>query len=154
MKIADINPPMSELLPHDGRMLLLDRLVSCDAECAVAEITVPANGLFMQSAGMPAWVGLEYMAQTVGAWAGYHARKRNLLPKIGFLLGTRSYQCSVQYFPIHSCLYVEVRSEFISDNGLCMFACRILLDDSEVATAKVSVFEPADAAAFLQGENS
>jgi len=40
----------------------------------------------------------------------------------------------------------------IGDNGLGQFACRIELDGREVARANVSVFQPADAQAYLQGQ--
>ena len=63
--------PIENYVPHRGAMLLIDRLVSADAEGAVAEVIVPRDGLFLQDAGMPSWVGLEYMAQTVAAWAGW-----------------------------------------------------------------------------------
>ena len=46
-------------------MLLLDRLLHADAETATAQLTVAPDALFLQDAGMPAWVGIEYMAQTV-----------------------------------------------------------------------------------------
>ncbi len=151
MPIPDNMPPIADLLLHEGRMLLLDRLLACDDEFSAAEVTVPASGLFMQSAGMPAWVGLEYMAQTVGAWAGYHGRKRGIPPQMGFLLGTRDYKCSMPYFPVHAELRIEAQGEFLSDKGLSMFSCKIFHAGAEIAAAKISVFEPDDPQAILQG---
>ena len=40
------------------------------------------------------------------------------------------------------------------DNGLGMFACTLSMDGREVARANVSVFQPADAQAFLQGQQA
>ena len=37
----------------------------------------------------------------------------------------------------------------MGENGLGMFACRILVDDEVAATANLSVFEPPDEAAFV-----
>ena len=76
-------------VPHRGVMLLLDRLLQADAESAVAQVTVPRDGLFLQDAGMPAWVGVEYMAQAVAAWAGWQAVQAQQPVKLGFLQGTR-----------------------------------------------------------------
>jgi hypothetical protein len=45
---------------------------------------------------------------------------------------------------------VEANCELLGENGLGMFACRILADDIEVAVANVSVFQPTDAAAYLE----
>lgn len=38
----------------------------------------------------------------------------------------------------------------MGDNGLGMFACRILHGEAVLATANISVFEPPDAAAYLE----
>ena len=42
----------------------------------------------------------------------------------------------------------------MGDNGLGMFACRLLDGDDEVATANVSVFEPPDPDAYLNDPTS
>ncbi len=38
----------------------------------------------------------------------------------------------------------------MGENGLGMFACRILAGATELAVANVSVFEPRDAMAYLE----
>jgi predicted hotdog family 3-hydroxylacyl-ACP dehydratase len=43
-----------------------------------------------------------------------------------------------------------VRCELLGDNGLGMFDCRIHADgEREMATARVSVFEPEDGGAYI-----
>lgn len=145
--------PIEAYLPHQGTMRLLDRLVACDADSIVAEVRVPFDGLFLDPDGMPAWVGIEYMAQTVAAWAGVQARARGEAPRVGFLLGTRRYECTRGHFARGRVLRIEARCEIMGDNGLGAFACRILDDGEEVAAAHLSVFEPADADVFLQGSS-
>lgn len=142
--------PIENYVPHRGVMLLLDRLLHADAEGAVAQVTVPRDGLFVQEAGMPAWVGVEYMAQAIAAWAGCRARSAGREPSIGFLLGTRRYESRVTWFVAGALLRVEATRELLGDNGLGMFRCRILEDGDELATANVSVFEPPDAMAYLE----
>ncbi|HYG05262.1 MAG TPA: hotdog family protein [Stenotrophomonas sp.] len=141
---------IEQVIPHRGAMRLIDRLLTFDAESVVAELRVPADALFGDAAGVPAWVGVEYMAQTVAAWAGCRSRARGAEPSIGFLLGTRRYQAETPHFPAGALLRVEARCELLGDNGLGMFACRILQDDAVLATANISVFEPPDAAAYLE----
>jgi predicted hotdog family 3-hydroxylacyl-ACP dehydratase len=113
-------------------------------------LRVPADAVFGDAAGVPAWVGVEYMAQTVAAWAGCRARERGAEPSIGFLLGTRRYQAEIERFPAGAVLRVEARCELMGDNGLGMFACRILQQEQVLASANISVFEPPDAAAYLE----
>ncbi|WP_020202869.1 MULTISPECIES: ApeP family dehydratase [Cupriavidus] len=145
-------PPIADLVPHAGAMRLLDELLGADEERAVARATVRATQLFVDEAGMPGWVGIEYMAQTIAAWAGARDWRAGREPGIGFLLGSRRYECDVPAFPVGSVLTVQVSAELIGDNGLGMFACALSLDGREVARANVSVFQPADARAFLQGQ--
>jgi predicted hotdog family 3-hydroxylacyl-ACP dehydratase len=138
-------------VPHRGAMLLLDRVVHADAESVVAEVDVPFDGLFVRQGAVPAWIGIEYMAQAVSAWAGAQGRLRGEPPKLGFLLGTRKYEARCGAFPSGATLRIEARCEFRADSGLGMFDCRIEQDGREVAAAKLSVFEPDDPAAVLKG---
>lgn len=145
-------PPVSEVVPHAGAMRLIDELVLADDEQCVARAIVRPTQLFVDDSGMPGWVGIEYMAQTIAAWAGVRERAAGRPAGIGFLLGSRRYVCDVAAFPAGSVLTIRVQTELIGDNGLGMFACTLSLDGREVARAHVSVFQPADAQAFLQGQ--
>ena len=149
--------PIENYVPHRGEMLLLEQLLHADAETAVAQVVVPRDGLFLRDAGMPSWVGIEYMAQTVAAWAGWQAVQARQPVKLGFLLGTRKYQARCGHFGAGSVLRVHVRRELLGDNGLGMFDCRILgqgCDEQEqeqevLAQARISVYEPEDGSAYL-----
>lgn len=154
--MSDDKPMSSELLPienyvpHRDAMLLLDRLLSADSDSAVAEVTVPRGGLFQHDAGMPSWVGIEYMAQTVAAWSGWNARHKGQAVKIGFLLGSRKYEAAQAFFAPGTRLVVSVHCDLMGDNGLGMFDCRIHTEDEkELASARISVFEPEDGKAYI-----
>jgi predicted hotdog family 3-hydroxylacyl-ACP dehydratase len=140
MNLTDIR----SLVPHAGPMVLLDRVVYADGESLCAEVRIRAGSLFCGASGVGAWVGLEYMAQAIGAYAGYTARLRGEPVKIGFLLGTRRYDCSRPSFPLGSVLRVYVRRLLQSETGLASFECRIDDREGQVATANVTVFQPAD----------
>lgn len=148
--------PIESLVPHSGAMCLLDRVLECGDEHLVAEVTVPVQGLFSDSqgpgTGVGAWVGIEYMAQAVAAWAGAQERAKGEAPKIGFLLGSRRYQCTVARFEQGQVLRVEIARQFQADNGLGQFDCRILAQDQLLAQAQLTVFGPPDPVQFLNGE--
>ncbi|TWI13304.1 hotdog family protein [Aerolutibacter ruishenii] len=143
---------IEQVIPHRGAMLLLDRVLDCDAESVAVELTVPIDSAFHVDGGVPAYVGVEYMAQAVACWAGCQARERGMPPPVGFLLGTRRYDSAVPAFDSGQRLRVEARREILGENGLGVFACRILAEGRELATANVSVFEPPDAMAYLENE--
>jgi len=142
--------PIHEVVPHQGPMRLLDRVVAWDDSSLVAELVVPHAGLFVEEEGVPAWIGIEYMAQAIAAWAGCRARREGRPPGIGFLLGSRRYTCERALFPSGTRLQVRTHCELLGDNGLGMFACVIEADATQWAAANVSVFQPNDAMAYLE----
>jgi predicted hotdog family 3-hydroxylacyl-ACP dehydratase len=134
-------------------MVLVDRLVEVGDNHVVAEVIVRDDGLFSDDDGMvPAWLGLEYMAQTVAAYSGYYRRCRGEPVGLGFLLGTRYYHCSVDRFRCN--MVLEVRAEKILDaaNDMSVFACKLRGDGGVVAESTLNVLLPRDADGFLAGK--
>ena len=137
-------PPhaMDAWVPHRGAMSLLDSVERRDELSIVARVRVPAEGLFVGADGVPAWVGIEYMAQAVAAWSGARAQAGGGSPRIGYLLGSRRYEATVAAFAIGAELQVFAQCELMGDNGLAMFDCRITQDGRVLASGRLSVFEP------------
>jgi predicted hotdog family 3-hydroxylacyl-ACP dehydratase len=143
---------IESLIPHRGATRLLDRVLQVDDEQVIAEVDVPFDGLFVRDGAVPAWIGIEYMAQAVAAWAGARARQRGGVPHAGLLLGTRRYQAHCDGFASGDRLRIEARCELIGANGLGQFDCRITRDDRELAVSRISVIDPPDGAdALLKG---
>ncbi len=137
-------PPheMDAWVPHRGGMSLLDAVERCDDQSIVARVRVPATGLFATADGIPAWVGIEYMAQAVAAWSGARARAGGGSPRIGFLLGSRRYEARVSTFAVGAHLQVFAQCELTGENGLGMFDCRVEQDGRVLASGRLSVYEP------------
>lgn len=132
--------PFADLVPHESPMALLDRVVAFDESTLVADVTIRRDSLFAEADGVPAWVGLEYMAQAVAAHAGLEALQRGELPAIGYLLGTRSYRADVASFPVGARLAVHVESIY-AEMGLGAFACRVEAD-GVLAQGTIKVYQP------------
>ena len=137
-------PPhvMDAWVPHRGAMSLLETVEHCDDQRIVARVHVRAGGLFEGADGVPAWVGIEYMAQAVAAWSGARARSAGGSPRIGYLLGSRRYEAAVPAFEVGAELQVFAQCELMGGNGLGMFDCRIERDGRVLASGRLSVFEP------------
>jgi predicted hotdog family 3-hydroxylacyl-ACP dehydratase len=133
---------IESLIPHRGALRLLDRVLEVDDEHVLAEVDVPFDGLFVRDGMVPSWIGIEYMAQAVAAWAGARARQRGGEPHAGLLLGTRRYEAQCDGFPSGQRLRVQARCELIGANGLGQFDCRITLDGRELAASRISVLDP------------
>lgn len=147
------DPTIAELVPHRGAMCWLDHVIEADAESLLAEACVRADHLLVRDGQLSASAGVEYMAQAAAAWAGWQRRaSEGGASRIGFLLGTRRYQCSVPAFRVGDVLRVKVQRLFQADNGLGQFECVIAIDGAEVARASLNVFGPDDPEAFLNGQ--
>lgn len=144
-------PDIRTLVPHAGPMVLLDRVISADDENLCAEVRIRADSLFCVAGEVGAWAGLEYMAQAIGAYAGYAARKRGEAIKLGYLLGTRCYECSRPAYTVGMLLRIHVKRVLQSQNGLASFECRIDDEIGQIASANLSVFQPAEDALPNQG---
>jgi predicted hotdog family 3-hydroxylacyl-ACP dehydratase len=57
------------VVPHTGTMVLLDQIEYWDETGLQASVTIRADAPFADVSGVPAWVGIELMAQTIAATA-------------------------------------------------------------------------------------
>ena len=89
------------------------------------------------------------MAQTSSAFAGLEAKRAGEPIKLGFLLGTRRYETSLEVFPKGMVLDVRAQSEYRDANGLDSFHCMLSVGDEVVTTARLNVFQPRDTEGFL-----
>ena len=133
---------IAELLPHGAEMTLIERLVEYSPQRSVATVTVRRDSPFFENDGVPSWVGIEYMAQTIAAHAGYEARLRGQEPTVGLLLGTRSYRSEVGTFGLGATLTISVQPSF-DDPRLGVFQCSIAAEERLLATAVVNIYRPA-----------
>ena len=132
---------IAELLPHTGQMVLLDEILSYDQSSLCAALTVRGDGLlFGDNQTVPAWVGIEYMAQTIGVYAGIQAKQTGQPIRLGFLLGTRRYESNVPCFKVGSRLTVDVE-KILQDEQLAVFECRLNGENVDI-TAMLNVYQP------------
>lgn len=141
--------PVAELVPHSGRMSLLTSISGHGEDWLSAEVVITAGSMFADAKGVPSWVGLEYLAQTIGAFAGLQKRLKGESPKLGFLLGTRKYVCSTDYFLPGDRLELKVIRNMQAENGLSAFECH-LQGSGYSGSASLNVFQPENAEQFLQ----
>jgi predicted hotdog family 3-hydroxylacyl-ACP dehydratase len=140
---------VAELVPHSGSMSLLSRVTAYGDDWLEAEVDITSATLFVEENGVPAWVGLEYLAQAIAAFSGVQERKQKQSPKLGFLLGTRRYESNVPWFSTGLTLTVRVEREMVAENGLHVFRGKLTALNVE-ATANLNVFQPDDASQFIK----
>ncbi len=140
-----------QCLPHAAPMVLLDRVLETSDQGAVCELDVRPGIPLADDQGVPMWVGVEYMAQCIGVYAGAQAKARGEPIKVGFLLGSRRFESDVTAFSHGQTLRVAVEKVLEQDDGLSVFRCEVSGPEGS-QRAQINVFQPQDAAAFLEGE--
>lgn len=131
---------IEELLPHAGGMMLLERVIAFDNDAMTAEVIVRGDGLFGDSRSIPAWLAIEYMAQTVAAHSGMMCKMAGKPLNVGFLLGTRRFHCNVDRLAVGAVLTVTVK-RLIQDQGLGVFDCDVTAEGVSIS-AKLNVYQP------------
>lgn len=146
-----ILPPVAQLIPHSGSAILIDEIVSFDDDTLLARTQIKQSGLFNQADGsLPAWLGLEIMAQAVAAWAGCKAVRNGLPVKLGFLLGTRRFDCRVPAFAAGATLTISVSCSLQDDTGIGTFECQLAQDGQVMASARLNAYSPPNVNDFIQ----
>lgn len=129
--------PMREAapyLPHQGLMRLID-LIGADG---TAQGRIRADNPFLQPQGLPAWVGLEYMAQAVAAGHNLrHARAGAARP--GVITSFRDLRCERDW--LDPALPLTVRTELVhAEDGHAVHACSLWQDTHNAALVTATVF--------------
>src|SRR5215831_3762484 len=94
-----MHPPLRDILPHAGSMILLAAILEHSQESTTCLVTVGEHDVFAAADGaVPAWIGLEYIAQCIAAHGGLHARSLGEEIRIGFLLGSRRLEVRASEF--------------------------------------------------------
>ena len=141
---------IDQFVPHSASMSLLDSVLEYGDDWLHASVKITPQSMFVEEKGVPAIVGVEYLAQAVAAYAGTLEQKKGNKPKLGFLLAVRKYSCSSDFFPIGENLLLKVNLEMLADNGLSVFQAE-LIGKTAQGSARLNVYQPANPDDLLQG---
>lgn len=144
--------PIEDVLPHRAPMILIDSLELYDNDSCICQVTITKASPFYDDklAGVPSYIGSEYMAQAIAAFAGANALDNKNKVTIGFLLGSRKYKTFKPAFLLNTRLTIKVKELYQEESGLSVFECEINdQTPSLIAQANINVFQPDDAEAFI-----
>lgn len=143
-------PPVADVLPHAGRMVLLTRIVDHAEESTTCRVDAGPDAPFREPSGLvPAYVGVEYLAQCIAAHAGLRARARGEPVKPGLLLGSRRIDFRTDGFRAGQALLVSATRVW-GERQMAVFA-GVLRDEATgmalvEGTLSVVLADPLDAA--------
>lgn len=146
----------SQCLPHSEPMVLIDKLIDVDMKKQIVKtsVTIHKDKIFFDKDinGVSPLVGIEFMAQTIGCYAFYKAKMS--IPKIGFLLGARLYENSLEKFE-NGKTYIITAREVYGDSELVSFECFIYNEGEDgdeskyIAKATINAFQPKDVEKYI-----
>lgn len=141
-------PPIAELLPHRGHAVMLDAVLEhSQNHIRVSRHITRSHPFFIDGHGVPAWVGIELMAQAAAAHAGLRSRRSGSAPHMGMLLGTRRYQMHTDYFTEDTQLEILAEREFGDSQGVGACRCSISSNGRILASATLIIIETSEASA-------
>ena len=140
---------VEEVVPHRGPMSLLDEIVDYGEDWLRAAVTPRPGASFAGADGVPAWVGIEYMAQAASAFGGIEQVQRGEQPSIGLLIGARYYRCVQDFYSFGTALDAHVRIAMRDAEDFAAYDCRIELAGREIAACTLKAYRPRDLAPLL-----
>lgn len=133
---------VQSLLPHRPPSIVLTGIRELSEEGCIALARVEPGAWYLNADGhMPAWVGLEMMAQAASAFSGHRNALSGRPIRVGYLLGTRAFSATVPAFPVGTELEVEVQVIFLDASGPSAFQCELRQSGTCVARATLKAIE-------------
>jgi predicted hotdog family 3-hydroxylacyl-ACP dehydratase len=149
---TEVFEPIEAILPHRGTMLLVDSVSACSNDTLTAHAAVHADAWYADTDGsMPAWIGIELMAQAIAAHVSLLAMRAGGRARPGVLLGSRSYEACVPAFARGAQLRIDVKEVLRSTEGHGAYECTIEHDGTRCAQAVIKVYQPTDFQSFIEG---
>lgn len=148
-----IDYPIEHILPHAKPMILIDKIIACSEDFIHSTLQITADIPFFVEGGVPCYIALEYMAQTIAAWSGIMARAKQEKPKVGFLLGTRKLTLNEETFVSGDLLDIYGKLKY-NDGEMACFDCWVTVNQLQIVSAQLNVFQPKDIGEFFQNNNN
>ncbi len=133
-------------LPHATPMVLLEQVLQVDEQSAHCQVRISADSVlapFLTASGeLPAWFGMEIIAQAIGVWSGWHGRQHDdRKPRPGMLLGGRGYRSTSAQFPAGALLDVRV-TLLMHDDKIASFEGEIAINGEVYASGRLNTYQP------------
>ncbi|WP_288902730.1 hypothetical protein [uncultured Sneathiella sp.] len=132
---------ITEILYHAPPMILIDGVEAYDENTVASVVEITADSPFLEDGSVPAYVGIEYMAQSIAAYSGIKARNAGEEVKIGYLVSSRSMTLSCPAFSIGDRLQIKVELVY-DETPMAVFDGTIHRAEKIVAQARLNVYQP------------
>lgn len=133
-------PPVAELVPHRPPMILIDEILEIRETSLSARVALTERSPFMEDGKLPALITLEYMAQSIAAFAGAARLAAGQPVRLGFLIACREMELNVDSLSAGDELEVIVNQVW-TDERLGSFDCLVTRRGERISRASLSVYQ-------------
>ena len=134
MELPLLKDNIEKLIPHRGKMLLIDRITAWSDTDICCESDIKESNLFYDEVcgGLPAYVGFEIMAQAAAAQSRLLAYKRGekLESKFGMILSVKKMTSEKDFLPLNSTIVTKVSQDDV-EGGLYTFSGEIFVKNND-----------------------
>ncbi len=142
--MVSVFPPLTELIPHRGASVVLDRMTDFAPPRGACEIVLADTFPYCVDGRIDAVVGLEMLAQAVSAYVGMTRRSGGAEPRPGYLIGVPRAELHVDSLPIGVPLVARIEQVW-HEGPAGSFTGQLVSPDGPLVDAQLSVFEPGEA---------
>lgn len=110
---------IENLIPHRGRMKLIDTIVTVDQQHAVTRATVKQSWPLLSGDAVSTIVLIELAAQTAGVCIGWNEKMKTDGPKTkaeGWLVGIKKARFYVAKISLETCITVRSENRLVVEN--------------------------------------
>lgn len=135
---------LAGLVPHKGRMFLIDRITDFNAKDwrIESETRIKPDFMFYEAEldGVPNYVCFEITAQTIAALSGLYSREKECGPNRGFILSVSNLNFDFDTIKNGQLVRVKAERETAMDN-VYSFKAEYFLDGKKAGEGKLTVME-------------
>jgi predicted hotdog family 3-hydroxylacyl-ACP dehydratase len=110
---------IEDLIPHRGRMKLIDDIIRVDEEAAVTESIVKQDWPLFEGNSVSPLVLIELTAQTAGVSMGWEEsvlKGKDIEGRLGWLVGVKEARFHLDRIPANSRIRVSATKDFCFEN--------------------------------------
>ncbi|HFQ81858.1 MAG TPA: hypothetical protein ENK33_10875 [Desulfobacterales bacterium] len=143
IELAEIN--IEDLIPHRGKMILIDEIVEMTPEYSLTSSTVNEDWPLLSAGGVSALILIEVAAQSAGVCNGWdRIRVKGIeSSKMGWLVGIKRAEFSRDFIPLRSKIITRSENSSKYDN-LRITSSVSRVDDDIIAEVTLQLFQAAN----------
>lgn len=132
-------PPITELIPHAGPMVLLDEMIDWQRGQATCRVRIRPHAPFVVDGQVEAVVTIEYMAQAVAACLGHEALLGGDGVRVGMIIACKSFAAHDTALLVGDNVTVHVK-RVGGNETISHFNCELLREGTPFSTAVLTLY--------------